>query len=200
MGSVIKKLENLEDFQKVYKVFSGEPYNEMYTEEELEEIFREYEEKGYIYGAFNDDNKCMGLIAITRGQKNEHPVDYPGEKVMYLSDIAVLDEYRRTGLGSQLIIYGLMESYAMGYSKMYMRTLEKGKSMSYGIANKVGFTQIPGVYQMVDRTRLDGNVEQEKNIFLDIDLKNLNREQLQQEIAKSICGYRKAVQESVLEI
>ena len=28
MGSVIKKLENLEDFQKVYKVFSGEPYNE----------------------------------------------------------------------------------------------------------------------------------------------------------------------------
>lgn len=38
MKGKIKDLTNLEDFKKVYKVFSGPPYNEKYTEEELEEI------------------------------------------------------------------------------------------------------------------------------------------------------------------
>ena len=46
MSSKIKEIEKLEDFKKVYKVFSGPPYNEKYTDEELEEIFTEYKENG----------------------------------------------------------------------------------------------------------------------------------------------------------
>ena len=36
MKGKIKELTNVEDFKKVYMVFSGQPYNEKYTDEELE--------------------------------------------------------------------------------------------------------------------------------------------------------------------
>ncbi|MCI8352612.1 MAG: hypothetical protein HFJ58_03240 [Clostridia bacterium] len=58
MDGQIKELTNLQDFKRVYKVFSGPPYNEKYTEEELEKIFKEYQEKGYVYGAYNNE-ECI---------------------------------------------------------------------------------------------------------------------------------------------
>ncbi len=84
MNNQITELTKLEDFKNVYRVFSGPPYNEKYTEEELEEIFKEYQQKGYIYGAFADE-KCIGMIALERGAKADQPVKFQDEKVMYLA-------------------------------------------------------------------------------------------------------------------
>lgn len=156
MNGQIKELTNLEDFKKVYKVFSGPPYNEKYTEEELEEIFREYQEKGYMYGAYNNE-ECVGMIALERGVKQDQPVNFQDENVMYLADVAVLNNYRRKGLGNQLMLYGVMQSKVLGYEKLYMRTLERG-SMSYGIALKIGFKQIPNLLQSVEKERVSGLV------------------------------------------
>lgn len=178
MNSQIKELTNLEDFKRVYKVFSGPPYNEKYTEEELTEIFREYQEKGYIYGAYNKD-RCIGLIALERGAKEDQPVSYQNENIMYLADVAVLDQYRRKGLGNQLMLYSVMQSKLLGYNKLYMRTLERG-SMSYGIALKIGFKQIPNLFQSVEKERTNGKVETMQNIFLEIDLDSLSKENLKQ--------------------
>ena len=180
MNGQIKKLTNLNDFKNVYRVFSGPPYNEKYTEEELEEIFKEYQEKGYIYGAYND-KKCIGMIALERGVKSDQPVDFQNQNIMYLADIAVLNEYRRKGLGNQLMLYGVMQSKILGYEKLYMRTLERG-SMSYGIAIRIGFKQIPDLFQNVERERVNGSVETMKNIFLEIDLNSLNKDDLKQGI------------------
>ncbi len=180
MNGQIKELTNLEDFKKVYKVFSGPPYNEKYTEEELEEIFREYQEKGYMYGVYNNE-ECVGMIALERGVEENQPVNFLEENVMYLADIAVLNNYRRKGLGNQLMLYGVMQSKALGYGKLYMRTLERG-SMSYGIALKIGFKQIPNLFQSVEKERVNGQVETMQNIFLEIDLNSLNRDTLKQGI------------------
>lgn len=180
MNGQIKELTNLEDFKKVYKVFSGPPYNEKYTEEELEEIFREYQEKGYMYGAYNNE-ECVGMIALERGVKQDQPVSFQDEDVMYLADVAVLNNYRRKGLGNQLMLYGVMQSKVLGYEKLYMRTLERG-SMSYGIALKIGFKQIPNLLQSVEKERVSGQIETMQNIFLEIDLNSLNRDTLKQGI------------------
>ncbi len=180
MNGQIRELTNLEDFKKVYKVFSGPPYNEKYTEEELEEIFREYQEKGYMYGAYNKE-ECVGMIALERGVKEDQPVNFLDENVMYLADVAVLNNYRRKGLGNQLMLYGVMQSKALGYGKLYMRTLERG-SMSYGIALKIGFKQIPNLFQGVEKERVNGQIETMQNIFLEIDLNSLNRDTLKQGI------------------
>lgn len=180
MNGQIRELTNLEDFKKVYKVFSGPPYNEKYTEEELEEIFREYQEKGYMYGAYNKE-ECIGMIALERGVKEDQPVNFLDENVMYLADVAVLNNYRRKGLGNQLMLYGVMQSKALGYGKLYMRTLERG-SMSYGIALKIGFKQIPNLFQGVEKERANGQIETMQNIFLEIDLNSLNKDTLKQGI------------------
>lgn len=178
----IKEVKELKDFKDVYQVFSREPYNEKYTDEELQEIFEEYKEKGYIYGAYDEDT-CLGLIALERGAKAEHPVQFnEEEKVMYLADIAVLDKYRRSGLGTELMMFGVMQSKALGYKKIYMRTLEQDKSMSYRIARRIGFNQIPNAYQMVERERTDGSITAVQNIFLDCDLERLEEKVLRESI------------------
>ena len=62
-----------------------------------------------------------------------------------------------------------------GFKTMYMRTLERGKSMSYGIAKKVGFEELEGVSQMVETENIRGERQVKKNIFLSIDLNNLDK-------------------------
>lgn len=180
MEGKIKNLDDLNDFKKVYRVFSGPPYNEKYTEEELENIFEEYNEKGYMYGVYVEE-ECVGLIALERGVESNQPVKFQDENVMYLADVAVLDNYRRKGLGNQLMLYAVMQSKLLGYKRLYMRTLENG-SMSYGIALRIGFKQIPNVFQSIERERTNGKTETMQNIFLEIDLENLNREALRQGI------------------
>ena len=96
---------------------------------------------------------------------------------MYLADVAVLGEYRRKGVGNQLMLYGVMQSKQLGYDRLYMRTLETG-SMSYGIARRIGFQQIPGAQQGVERERVSGVSETMQNIFLEIDLRALKREDM----------------------
>lgn len=178
----IKEINELADFESVYQVFSEEPYNEKYTKEELQEIYEEYKEEGYMYGVYDED-KCLGLIALKNGAQEEHPVEFEEKRVMYLADIAVLDEYRRTGLGTELMLYGALQSKALGYQKLYMRTLRE-KSMSKGIATNIGFNQIPDVYQIVERERTDGNVTGVENIFLELDLDTLDSNIIRQTIEK----------------
>lgn len=130
-----------------------------------------------------------GLIALERGIKEDQPVEFQNKNVMYLADIAVLNEYRRRGLGNKLMLYGVMQAKVLGYQRLYMRTLDKG-SMSYGIALKIGFKQIPNLFQSVERERTNGKTETMQNIFLEIDLDSLNRETLDQGI-KMLNSYNK---------
>lgn len=185
MKGTIKKGVSFEDFKNVYKVFSGAPYFEKYTEEEYREIYDEYNRKGVIIGAYNED-ECIGLIAFEDGFKKEQGVDYKDKKVTYLADIAVLEKYRKLGLGTQLMIYGILESKKSGYDIIYMRTLEEGQSMSYGIAKRVGFNQIPNLSQTVTRERMNGNIETVNNIFLEYDLERMNKKALKEELDKAL--------------
>ena len=193
----IKEIKNLEDFKNVYKVFSEKPYEEKYTEEDYEEIFKHYSEDGLLYGAFLNE-ECIGLIALTFGVKEGQPVNFGDDNVIYLSDVAVKNEYRKRGLGTMLMTYGVMESIKNGFDTIYMRTLEKGKSMSYDIATKLGFEQIPDIYQMVETENIYGNTQTKKNIFLSLDLKMLTKDDLigmmsisKEELLNSIEGEEK---------
>ena len=47
--------------------------------------------------------------------------------------------------------------------------------MSYGIAGKVGFEELEGVSQMVETENIRGERQVKKNIFLSIDLNNLDK-------------------------
>lgn len=204
MSNIIGKLTDVEDFKRIYTVFSREPYKELITPQEVEEIFAEYQENGWIFGAhhFNDKQvgECVGLVAIERGVQAKMPVKYEKEKkVAYLADVAVLEQYRERGLGAQLMLYAIMFTKELGYDTLYMRTLQEG-SMSKPIALKLGFTQIPDIIQDVERKRTDGTTRALPNIFLDIDLRNLNKDTLKRGLAMTRAEITRKAEEKGMEI
>ncbi len=82
----------------------------------------------------------MGIVTLIYGAKASHPVKFDDpSKVIYISDLAVLHQYRGKGVGSELAKYALIKAYMKdNYNHMYLRTNLEG-SMSENIFDKLGF-------------------------------------------------------------
>lgn len=166
--------ENSKDFISLYRIFEEPPYEEFFTQEELENEYKKLSGLGYVLGYYLD-GKCVGMIAFY-GSANEngivdpeHPVHYDHpEKVAYLSDITVLKEYRCRGIGRELMEHALEVCKADGFEKIYLRTLQKGQSMSYGLAVRLGFQVLENVEQSVVQERVnEQRNKQDMRIFLE---------------------------------
>lgn len=192
MKGRIKEITDVEEFKRVYKVFEGKPYEELYTPEEVEEFFEDYRKNGWILGAYTSEG-CVGLISLQRGVEKDQPVDFGDEKVLYLADVAVLEPYRKMGLGRMLMSLAVLSAKGLGCDRLYMRTLKEG-SMSKGIAEKLGFKQIQGLIQYVKRKRIDGTTTAKPNIFLDLDVNNLDERSLR-ECMKVVKPSRETIRE-----
>lgn len=152
--------EKIQDFISLYRVFEEPPYEEFYTEEIIINEYKRLSRLGNVYGYYID-NKCVGMTAFYKSANEngpvdpEHPIHYEHpEKVAYFSDVTVLKEYRGRGIGSKLMEFALEKSKEEGCTKMYMRTLQKGQSMSYNIAVKHGFKVLENVEQCVVQERV----------------------------------------------
>ena len=154
----IRNNVSYDDFTKVFKVFSYAPFFEDWSSEMVSDAYNSFDvEDGYIFGYYVE-GQCVGILTLRPIVVGEHPVSYPSNaKVMYLSDVATLPKYRGMGIGTQLFLHGLRHSKVLGYDYMYLRTNEKGDSMSYSIAEKCGFKQIWDLCQEVEfpRTRAE---------------------------------------------
>ena len=162
--------ENYDDFYKLFKVFENPPYSEKFSDKEIMDEYKLLTSGGFVYGYYEDDI-CVGLVTFNKYTLYDHPIKYEHpEKVVYLSDVAVLDEYRGKGLGTMLMKYALDRAKEEGYEIACMRTLQPGESMSYGIAIKLGFKQLQETETIV-RDRHDKNRDTvDERIFLDISL------------------------------
>lgn len=124
------------------------------------EEYRDLESSGHIYGYYLD-NKCVGLITFRPMRLvDHHPVYYEHpEKVAYLADMTVLKEYRGNGIGTSLMKYAIDMLKKEGFEKVYMKTLEIGKSMSYSIAIKLGFNLLDEITSVDTMKRTDERVD-----------------------------------------
>lgn len=156
LNGEIRSNVSYEDFAKVFKVFSYAPFFEDWSPQMVSQAYHSFDVKdGNIFGYYLDD-KCVGILTLRPSIHGEHPVKFPRDsKTMYLSDVATLPRYRGMGIGTQLFLHGLRHTKVLGYKYIYLRTNEKGISMSYPIAEKCGFEQIWDLCQEVDfpRTR-----------------------------------------------
>lgn len=160
-------------FMRVYqKVFGGEPYNEKWTFKEiLEEKKLIIREAGKLIGFYRDE-KLIGFVTYRNMLQNEHlEISYPEtENVGYISDIAVLEEFRNQGIGSMLFETCLKSMKADGFTIALMRTLKNG-SMSYNIAKRHGLKEILGKEEIVKKERINNDKPQKDiRIFLDVKL------------------------------
>lgn len=165
----IRNNVSYEDFKKVFKVFSYAPFFEDWSPEMLSEVYDSFKvEDGSIFGYYYN-GECVGILTLRPIVNGEHPVNYPSNvKVMYLSDVATLPNYRGMGIGTQLFIHGLRHTKVLGYDYIYLRTNEKGTSMSYSIAEKCGFKQIWDLCQEVEFPRTRADIpEKDLRIFMD---------------------------------
>ncbi len=164
--------DRIDDFINVFKVFRGAPYYEDWTDDLLVEEYNDLVSTGFVYGYYID-NKCVGLITFRPMRSTDHhPIYYEHpEKVAYFSDFAVLNEYQNQGIGTELIRYMLKILKEKGFERVYMKTLQVGKSMSYGIAIKHGFKLLEGVTSVDKMPRTVAGVpEEDIKIYLEKEL------------------------------
>jgi GNAT superfamily N-acetyltransferase len=166
--------ENIQDFINLYRVFEEPPYEEFYTDEDLVKEYNRLTNAGHVMGYYVD-GKCIGMTAFYKAANEnglvdpEHPIHYEHpEKVAYFSDVTVLKEHRCKGIGSALMEYALETSKNEGCDIMYMRTLQAGQSMSYGIAIKHGFKVLDDITQNIVQARVsETRSETDNRIFLE---------------------------------
>ena len=140
MNGKVQNLKKYEDFRKVFEIFRHYPFFEAWSEEAFKEEFEYLKDEGEIFGYYANTGEVVGLISLIYGAKKEHPVEFDDpDRVIYLSDIAVLDKYRGNGYAKRLadfvIDYASIFNY---YQDMYFRTNLEG-SMSEGIFVPRGF-------------------------------------------------------------
>ena len=160
---------SIEDFVTVFKVFRDAPYYEDWSDNMIIEEYNDLYSNGHVFGYYLDD-KCVGIITFRPMKENDHhPIYYEHpEKVAYFSDFAVLKSYQGHGIGTALMKHMLNVLTEEHYETVYMKTLEVGKSMSYGIAVKHGFKPLEGVTSIdrMDRT-VEGISKEDIKIYLE---------------------------------
>ncbi len=138
----MKKIEivnSYEDFRKVYELFQREPFYEAWTEEGFKEEFNFLKECGEIFGCY-DGGEIVGLSNLLFEAQESQPVRFVDPtRVMYISDIAVLREFRGKGYAKALADFVIeYTAQRSKYDEMYLRTNLEG-SMSEKIFLDRGF-------------------------------------------------------------
>ncbi len=141
-GSIknLKIFGGYEDFKNVYLVFRKSPFFEDWTEKNLREEYEYYNENGEIF-IREVDNKAVGLVALLKGVQSGHGLELPTNNVGYISDIAVLEECRRRGYGTELMKFAVDRFTNDGSDYAYFRASRYG-SMSEPIGLKLGFEPV----------------------------------------------------------
>lgn len=148
-------------------IYGEAPWNEKWSMDEALKVCEQYAKEGILYGTFWC-RELTGFIAIMPYEVGVHPVKYgKNERILYLSDVAVLSSYRKNGIGSNLIKRVIRYAKKFEYDRIYLRTNKVG-SMSKSIAMKLGFTVMEGVEQEVMMERTGGKVEPDTRIFLEL--------------------------------
>ena len=141
-GSIknLKVYGSFDDFKKVYLVFRGKPFFEDWDDKKIKEEYDYYNNNGNIY-VREVDGKIVGLVALLKGIQEGHGLELPTNNVGYISDIAVLEECRRHGYGTELMKYALDLFINDGNEYAYFRASRYG-SMSEPIGLKLGFEPV----------------------------------------------------------
>ena len=143
MNGSIKNLKvygSFDDFKNVFYEFRKKPYFEDWQECDVKEEYDYLNENGNIY-VKEVNNKIIGIVTLLSGIQKGHELVLPTNNVGYISDIAVLEEYRRRGYGTELMQYAIDRFKNDGNEYAYFRTLKNG-SMSEPIGIKLGFETI----------------------------------------------------------
>ena len=152
-------------------VFSDEPYFERIYPSEAEGVYRKLTgTPGNItLIAVRNNSQVVGFgVAIPLRYKSDVARQLTGLVPMpnsfYLSELGVLHDFRRRGLGRMLVEERLKLIDRQTYTHVILR-VTASKNASYDMYRSMGFEDM-GVYMEVPAMRIDGRVTTDRRLFL----------------------------------
>nr|MDD3719859.1 GNAT family N-acetyltransferase [Candidatus Gracilibacteria bacterium] len=153
------------------KCFEGEPYNELFSDEDVREIFLRYFKFGQI-NISKQKNKIIGFSSIVpllieidvlsslMGFIKEKGLDI--NMCKYVADLGVDKSFRKNGIGINMILDFI--NIAKPGEVLFMRTSEKNIA-SWNLFRSLGFIELTGIDQQTESLRQDGELKSDRRIF-----------------------------------
>ena len=160
-------------------VFSGPPYNESFTLDEIKSCFQDMLSKKGVIIVATDPKKNNQPVAfvVSVPLKDEFEIAAKvkdvvnPEKTSYFAEDGVDMNYRRQGLSARMKDMLLEANRAEGIPNMLLRTSNDNYAQISAV-NKAGGKVLKDVFQSVARKRTDGSVTIEKSAFYLFDLQS----------------------------
>lgn len=153
------------------EVFSGPPYYEHYTTEEIiEKVWLPHLTEGLIVIAHSDGN-VMGfgcakpavaeeeVSGFLKSKLSQGLLTVPIDSMWYMSELGVLDTYRKRGIGMALIARRILLIAGKGIPYYVMRTAAQGSHSqrlyeSIGARKILGLQDVSGSDQVIENRSL----------------------------------------------
>tara|TARA_B100001971_G_C18009978_1_gene441860 strand:+ start:36 stop:638 length:603 start_codon:yes stop_codon:yes gene_type:complete len=174
----IKTKDELEDLLRsglntLYAdVFGGEPYNEVFSEEEIDNIFMDYFDKnGEIFvGICPQTQKPVSFVASTPLKYKFDIVSLLGPQIdtknsAYFAEDGVAEQFRRQGISSAMKELLLSYCFSLGYANVILRTSLENTPQRRAV-EKANGVLLGGKTQDVERTQKDGPVLEQNCFYL----------------------------------
>jgi ribosomal protein S18 acetylase RimI-like enzyme len=152
-------------------VFSEPPYNERFYPSEAEAVLRTHLETAehIVLLAVRGISQVVGFgLAVPANARPDVARELRGllpvRRTMYLSELGVLQRYRGSGLGRQLVHLRLSLVDPSRFAHIVLRT-SANRDGAYGMYMGLDFEDM-GVYMEVAARRNDGSVSTDRRLFL----------------------------------
>lgn len=150
--------------------FGKAPYYEQFTDEEINEIFKAYIERGVLIVTRGNDSVVTGFVAglpldeEPRVSEITRPFLASAINPWYFADLGVQENLRRRSMGKTMTRRLLTE---MQSDCVVVRTSDNNL-ISQALFRNVGFQPMAGVFQEVEQERIDGTTRTDRRIFFTI--------------------------------
>ncbi len=153
------------------EIWSEPPYNERFSSEEASAVLQRalritdnitllaVRESGVV-GGFAMAYPVSAKPDVVREIRGLLPID----RTYYFAELGVMLQYRRSGLGNQLIALRVELLDDQRYDHIIMRTSAQ-KNATYEMYKKMGFDDT-GVYMEVPARRNDGSFRTDRRLFM----------------------------------
>jgi len=154
---------------QLYKdIFKEKPYFESFTDEEVIGYFKEYIEKGKVLIARNEQG-IVGFSAILPLNSQTEISNLASQfgvnidNCQYIAELGVRIDQRRKEIGQ-----GLIEELLMTLPENVETLLRTTKANEFAIAlyEKLGFSRIQGMEEVVKQQRIEGKNIEDQRIFM----------------------------------
>ena len=161
-------------FETYLECFSEPPYEEYFTAEEVEKLFKNYADKGLIIFCLDQEiYRCAGFLAAVPLAKNEAVAAIAAENGLAINDYWFIEE---VGVGKAYRkhqIFSDMESELrkkIDVPKLLSRTKTINEA-SLAAHKKLGYEIIPNMTQRIEYQHLSGEIRSDDRVFMECAIK-----------------------------